>query len=112
MKRSDLSFPLHLIVHPFDGYWDLKYDGRGRVRIALIVLGLVVVSTIVQSQYAGFLVNYNDPRQLNSIVQLLTIVVPFSSGASPTGRSRRFWTGKGNSRRSSWRRATRSCRWR
>ena len=77
MRRDYISFPLHLIVHPFDGFWDLKYDGRGKVRIALLIVMLVVVSSIIQSQYAGFLVNNNDPRNLNSIVQLLTIVIPF-----------------------------------
>ncbi|MGM0881320.1 MAG: Yip1 family protein [Bacillota bacterium] len=77
MKQDFIKFPLHLLVHPFDGFWDLKYDGKGKVRVALILLALVVISVILQNQYAGFLVNYNDPRNLNSITQLLTIVFPF-----------------------------------
>lgn len=77
MKQDYLSFPLHLIVHPFDGFWDLKYDGKGKVRVALIMLAMVVISIILQKQFAGFLVNYNDPRYLNSVTELLTIVFPF-----------------------------------
>lgn len=77
MKQDFVTFPLHLIIHPFDGFWDMKYDGKGKIRVALVILALVVMSIILQNQYAGFLVNYNDPRYLNSITQLITIVFPF-----------------------------------
>lgn len=77
MKQDFVTFPLHLIIHPFDGFWDMKYDGKGKVRVALVILALVVLSIILQNQFAGFLVNYNDPRYLNSITQLITIVFPF-----------------------------------
>ncbi|WP_337099353.1 Yip1 family protein [Paenibacillus sp. YIM B09110] len=77
MKQDFIKFPLHLIVHPFDGFWDMKYDGKGKVRVALFILALVILSVILQNQFAGFLVNYNDPRYLNSLTQLITIVFPF-----------------------------------
>lgn len=77
MKQDFIKFPLQLIVHPFDGFWDMKYDGKGKVRVALFILALVVLSIILQNQFAGFLVNYNDPRYLNSLTQLITIVFPF-----------------------------------
>lgn len=77
MRQDFIKFPLHLIVHPFDSFWDMKYEGKGKVRVALTILLLVVISMILKDQFAGFLVNYNDPRHLNSITQLLTIVFPF-----------------------------------
>ncbi|EHB62283.1 MULTISPECIES: Yip1 family protein [Paenibacillus] len=77
MRQEYFKFPLHLIVHPFDGYWDLKYENRGRLGVAFSVLALVVIASIVQRQYAGFLVNFNDPRRLNSFDELLYIVLPF-----------------------------------
>jgi hypothetical protein len=77
MKQDFIKFPLHLIVHPFDGFWDMKYDGKGKVKVALTILLLVIISVILRNQFAGFLVNYNDPRYLNSLMQLVTIVFPF-----------------------------------
>lgn len=77
MKRDDLKFPLHVIVHPFDGFWDMKYEQRGKLRIALAILFLLVVAMIVQRQFAGFLVNFNDPRRLNSMSELVFVVLPF-----------------------------------
>jgi hypothetical protein len=77
VKQDFIKFPLHVIVHPFDGFWDMKYEGRGKVRVALAVLLLVVITMILQKQYAGFLVNFNDPRVLNSLNDLEFTVLPF-----------------------------------
>lgn len=77
VKQDFIKFPLHLIVHPFDGFWDLKYEGKGRMKVALSVLLLVIITMIVQKQFSGFLVNFNDPRYLNSIDELKYIVLPF-----------------------------------
>ncbi|AIQ16034.1 hypothetical protein H70357_04570 [Paenibacillus sp. FSL H7-0357] len=77
MRQDFIKFPLHLIVHPFDSFWDMKYEGKGKIRVTLTILLLVVISMVLKNQFAGFLVNYNDPRHLNSIIQLLTIVFPF-----------------------------------
>ncbi|CAM4522207.1 hypothetical protein FHS16_006362 [Paenibacillus endophyticus] len=77
MKQDFITFPLHVIVHPFDGFWDMKYDNKGKVKVALTFLLLVIIAVILRNQFAGFLVNYNDPRYLNSLTQLVTIVFPF-----------------------------------
>ncbi|GIP55387.1 MULTISPECIES: Yip1 family protein [Paenibacillus] len=77
MKRDDFKFPLHVIVHPFDGFWDMKYEQKGRLRVAMIILFLLVVAMILQKQFAGFLVNFNDPRRLNSISELVFVLFPF-----------------------------------
>lgn len=77
MRLELLKFPFHLILHPFDGFWDLKYENKGRLKIAYGILFLLVIVVIIQRQYAGFLVNYNDPRFLNSLDELKFIVFPF-----------------------------------
>lgn len=77
MKPEHYKFPFHVILHPFDGFWDMKYDGKGKVRIAMVILALLVISIILQRQFAGYLVNYNDPRILNSLDDLQYTVLPF-----------------------------------
>ncbi|QHT60910.1 YIP1 family protein [Paenibacillus lycopersici] len=77
MKQDFLKFPLHLIVRPFDGFWDMKYEGKGKMKVALIILLAVVLTTILQKQFAGFLVNMVDPRSLNSLDDLQFTVLPF-----------------------------------
>ncbi|WP_458464608.1 YIP1 family protein [Paenibacillus sp.] len=77
MKQDFIKFPLHLIFHPIDAFWDLKSDNRGRLLVAFVALVLTIIMMILQKQYAGFLVNYIDPRTINSIIEIATVAVPF-----------------------------------
>lgn len=77
MKKEDLTFPLHVIAHPFDGFWDMKFERRGRMGVAALILALVIGAFIVQKQYAGFLVNRIDPRSLNSLYDVIRILFAF-----------------------------------
>jgi len=77
VKPELYKFPLHVILRPFDGFWDMKYEGKGKVRIAMMILALLVLSIILQRQFAGFLVNYNDPRLLNTLDDIQYTVLPF-----------------------------------
>ncbi|MFC4808582.1 Yip1 family protein [Paenibacillus sp. GCM10023250] len=77
MKQDFLKFPLHLIVRPFDGFWDMKYEGKGKLKVALLILLALILTTILQKQFAGFLVNRVDPRTLNSLDDLQFTILPF-----------------------------------
>lgn len=77
MSKELLLFPFSLIVRPFSGYWDLKYDSKGNLKIAAIIFCLVFISTIIQSQYAGFIVNYSNPAYFNSLNELINLLLPF-----------------------------------
>jgi hypothetical protein len=77
MKQNFIKFPLRLIVHPFEGFWDLKYEERGRLSVAFSIVFLLIIVMILQKEYTGFLVNFNDPRYLNSIDEFIFILLPF-----------------------------------
>ncbi|MGE5613526.1 MAG: YIP1 family protein [Bacillota bacterium] len=78
MSIDVLKFPLYLIFHPFNGYWELKYerDKKVNIRISFGILALLSLEMILQSQYSGFLVNYTDPDELDSIKEILYVVAP------------------------------------
>ncbi|MGO4369569.1 YIP1 family protein [Paenibacillus sp. 2TAB19] len=74
---KDIKYSLHVAFHPFDGFWDLKYENRGKLRVALAILLGVTVMMILKRQYSGYVVNFNYPLDLNSINELKYIVFPF-----------------------------------
>lgn len=78
MNREWVRYPFHLIFHPFDGYWELKYDRgwKSGVISSCIILLLLAVTNIMQQEYSGFLVNFADPRDLNSLLEILYVIVP------------------------------------
>jgi hypothetical protein len=77
MLREMITTPFYVLLHPFQGFWDLKYENRGKMRVGLSMLLLLTVATILVRQYAGFVVNFNDPYDLNSISELQYIILPF-----------------------------------
>lgn len=78
MSRNWIRFPLNLMVHPFEGYWDLKYDRNRKFTliISFCVLFLVAVTNILGSQYSGFLVHVYNPESMNSVMEIVYVIVP------------------------------------
>ncbi|MBQ8862535.1 MAG: YIP1 family protein [Clostridia bacterium] len=54
---EEFLFGFYLMMHPFDGYWDLKHEKRGSVRAAMLIDGIVVVATIFYSQCSAYIFN-------------------------------------------------------
>jgi hypothetical protein len=77
MLREMTKYPFYVLLHPFQGFSELKYEDKGKLRISLLILLLLTIATIIMRQYAGYVVNYNYPYDLNSINELKYIVLPF-----------------------------------
>ncbi|WP_127530156.1 Yip1 family protein [Paenibacillus kobensis] len=78
MNRELIKYPLYLIVHPFNGYWDLKYEQskRNNLILSFAILFLLIITNILSNQYSGFLVNLVYPGSINSVMEVLYVVVP------------------------------------
>ncbi len=72
---EELVYANHLILHPFDGFWDLKHEQRGSVRAALVWLAVAILTFYYQDVGTGYIF---DPRQESStiLVQLAAVAVP------------------------------------
>lgn len=76
-ERGPIAFIFYIIFHPFEGFWELKYENKARVSIAMVLLFLVIVVRALQVQYTGFVVNYTNPLWINSLDQVQYVLVPF-----------------------------------
>ena len=74
---SPLKYAFHVILHPFDGFWDLKHEQRGNACAATILLTLVVATYIFMRQYTGYLFNPRDAAKMNVYMDISSVVVPF-----------------------------------
>ncbi|WEK54747.1 MAG: Yip1 family protein [Candidatus Cohnella colombiensis] len=77
MWKARIKYPFYVVLHPFKGFWDLKYERLGTLGIAMAILFLVSLAEMFQYQYAGFVVNKNPPMSFNSLIQLRNIILPF-----------------------------------
>ena len=54
---QELLYGFHLMLHPFDGFWDLKHERRGSVRAAIVYVVVTIVAFYYQSIGQGYLLN-------------------------------------------------------
>jgi len=78
MSKEWVKYPMHLILHPFNGFWDLKYDRNQRhnLIISFAILVLLAITNILSQQYSGFLVNLYNPNYFNSVMEIVYVIVP------------------------------------
>ncbi len=74
---ESMRYALHVIFHPFDGFWDLSHERRGTVAAATTFLFLFLATRIVSL----FLTNFqfiNAPVQwINVFEQAFSLLLPF-----------------------------------
>lgn len=72
---EEVLYAFHLIVHPFDGFWDLKHEKRGSVRAAIFYIALAIITFTYQAIGRGYIFN---PRATYSSIftQITSLLVP------------------------------------
>lgn len=77
-KRSlweEILYAFHIIVHPFDGFWDLKHEKRGSVRSALVIDVAVIIAYIYSVIGQAYI--FNPYKSYVSVIYLImTVLLP------------------------------------
>ena len=55
--KEELLYAIHIIFHPFDGFWDLKHEKRGSVRSGFVILIITIVAYFYSSIGKGYIFN-------------------------------------------------------
>lgn len=93
-KRS-LRFSLHVIGHPFDGFWDLIHEKRGSIAAANTILIAVLLIRIWRSQMTNFMFIMYRPQSFNVLMCCLEILVPIAIGCVSNWCLTTLFDGKG-----------------
>ena len=71
----EIKYGLHVIFHPFDGFWDLKKERRGSLAAALTFVVIVIMLSTFEKQTTGFLFNTVRLKDVNVVVDILTVTM-------------------------------------
>ena len=71
-----LRYALHVIIHPFDGFWDLTRERRGSMAAANFIVFLALIIRILSLQYTSFLFMRVNWARINVFTEFLTILLP------------------------------------
>ena len=72
---EELAYGFHVIVHPFDGFWDLKHEKRGSVRASIVFIVITILTFFYQSIGQGYLLN-PEGEYADLWMQIVGVLVP------------------------------------
>ena len=72
---EELAYGFHVIIHPFDGFWDLKHEKRGSVRASIVFIAVTILAFFYQSIGQGYLLNPQG-EYATIWMQIIGVLVP------------------------------------
>lgn len=75
---SALLFSKHIIYAPFDGYWVQKREKKGNVLSGIVIIALLFLSFVVQTESTGFCFRtaQDELTHLNIFLELAKAILP------------------------------------
>lgn len=78
--KEKLSYLKYSVFHPFDAFYEIRFRGKGSVKLAAILFLLYGILQCISYQYTGFVMNYNPIFYMNSVsifVSALSVLLLF-----------------------------------
>ena len=72
-----LQYALYTMVHPGDGFYEIRHRGKGSVPLAFAFVILFSISFSINKRYANFIVNSYNTLETNSLLDLVAILAFF-----------------------------------
>jgi len=70
-----IRFPAYILFHPFDGYEEFKRYKKGKLSVAIVFIILFAYFQIFSFTNLGFLINENNPLELNSLEEIFSVTL-------------------------------------
>ena len=67
--------PLYILVHPVDGFYAMKFENQGTLKVAIFNLFLLGIAYAISAQYTSIIVFNRHPLNLHSLMEFFVICV-------------------------------------
>ena len=74
--KEELKNLFYTIFHPFDGFYEMKFRGKGSMALATALLVLYGLVSIFNTQYTGFIFNFYPLYAIETVQLFLLAVIP------------------------------------
>ena len=64
------------MLHPFDGFWDLKHEKRGNLKSAILMYVLFFAVYALRMQFSGYTVTGTASSDVNVLYHIFILLVP------------------------------------
>lgn len=74
---KSLRYALYVIVHPFDGFWDLTHEKRGSLAAANFIIILSLLTCVFRIEFTTFQFIKVNYERVNFFMEMMGILLPF-----------------------------------
>ena len=71
-----ILYGFHVLIHPFDGFWDLKHEKKNTFVAALVILCMVILAVVLRFQAAGYLFRPAVAEEANILFNIMSVILP------------------------------------
>ena len=71
-----LKYSFTIMAHPLRGFYEMRFEKQGNIFSCLILVVLLILAFVCQSQYTGFIFNETNPKEFNVIRQICNVLIP------------------------------------
>ena len=75
--KDSLRYALHVITHPFDGFWDLVHEKRGTMAAAHTFLFLFLIIRVLKLMLTNFQFISAPVQYINVLEEMGSLLLPF-----------------------------------
>jgi len=75
--KDSLRYALHVITHPFDGFWDLTHEHRGTLAAANTFLILFLITRVLKLLCTSFQFINSPVQHVNVFEEMGSLLLPF-----------------------------------
>lgn len=79
MKKfaEDFKYLTYVIFHPFDGFYEVRFRGKGNYLLVALLFLASGILNIISYQYTGFIMNNNALFAMNSVMTFIFGLFPY-----------------------------------
>ena len=74
ITREKLSWWGRALVHPFDGFYEIRFRGRGSLLLAFLLMLLFGIMRCLSAQYTGFVMNFTNQDEIDTLSLFISSV--------------------------------------
>ncbi len=73
---NQFLYGFYIMLHPFDGFWDLKHEKRGNAKAGTLIAVLLIVARLISKFFTNYLFNPAYGTKISIMSEVLIVMMP------------------------------------
>ena len=73
---NQVLYAFYIMLHPFDGFWDVKHEKRGSAKAGSLIALFLIVANIISKFFTNYLFNPAYGTKISIMTEILMVVLP------------------------------------